>query len=395
MRGDPGLCLSLAMNRTITTLLLAVGALVALSVAMLASATMLKQSDHLMHSWVQTQAIACVIGFVVLALAARIDYHLLERFAWPVYGVTVLLLALTLSPLGKSMNGAQRWLFHTQPSEFAKLGLIVALAWFGARFHHRMGSFLSGVLGMAAIAAVPVALIIVEPDKGTAALLGLVTFLLMLVAGVRWQHVVIPAAVCAVGFALLVSESPYAKKRVTTWLDSMSRPVDKKNDADRDGNLQVNESLYALGAGGVSGTGLGRGAHKFNIPEQHTDFIFPVIGEELGLPFTLGVVGVFVVILVCGASVTHSAPDTFGMLLAGGITFLIAAQAAINLCVVTALLPNKGMPLPFVSRGGTGVVLMLGLTGLLVSVARQGITDGSRTRVSGDPFGTVDTDMPG
>lgn len=394
MRGDPGFSLPLAMNRTITTLLLAVGALVALSVAMLASATMLKQSDHLMHSWVKTQAIACFIGFVVLALAARIDYHLLERFAWPVYGVTVLLLALTLSPLGKNMNGAQRWLFHTQPSEFAKLGLVVALAWFGARFQHRMGSFLSGVLGMAAIAAVPVALIIVEPDKGTAALLGLVTFLIMLVAGVRWQHVAIPAAVCAVGFALLVSQSPYAKKRVTTWLDSMSRQAEKK-DVDRDGNLQVNESLYALGAGGVSGTGLGRGAHKFNIPEQHTDFIFPVIGEELGLPFTLGVVGVFVVILVCGASVTHSAPDTFGMLLAGGITFVIAAQAAINLCVVTALLPNKGMPLPFVSRGGTGVVLMLGLTGLLVSVARQGIPAGSRTRVAGDPFGTVDTDMPG
>jgi cell division protein FtsW len=195
----------------------------------------------------------------------------------------------------------------------------------------------------------------------------------------------LPALVCAIGFAAIVSQSDYAMKRVNAFL----HPEQNKDDYQ-----QVQESLYALGAGGVDGAGLGRGAHKFNIPEQHTDFIFPVVGEELGLPFTLGVVVVFVVILVCGALITHAAPDTFGTLLAGGITFVIAAQAAVNLGVVTDLLPNKGMPLPFVSRGGTGMVMMLGLTGLLVAVARQAVGDASPARSSGNPFGAADTDLP-
>ncbi len=373
------------MNRIITTLLLAVGSLVALSVVMLASATMLKGGDSLLHTWVLKQAIACGVGFVALWVMARIDYHLLQRFAWPLYGACVLLLLLTLTPLGTSMKGAQRWLFGIQPSEFAKLGLVVALAWFGARFPHRMGHFFSGVLGMAAIAAPPLALVLVEPDKGTTLLLGLVTFLLMLVAGVRWWHVTLPALLCAAGFAALVMNSDYAMKRVNAFI----HPEQNKDDYQ-----QVQESLYAFGAGGVDGAGLGRGAFKFNIPEQHTDFIFPVVGEELGLGFTLAVVGVFVVILICGATITHAAPDAFGTLLAGGVTFVIAAQAAVNLGVVTDLLPNKGMPLPFVSRGGTGVVLMLALVGLLVSVARQGATETSSQRSATNPFDTLDTDLP-
>jgi cell division protein FtsW len=373
------------MNRTVTILLLAVGSLVALSVVMLASATMLRGGDSLLHTWVLRQAVFCVIGFVALGLMARIDYHLLQRFAWPIYGICLLLLVLTLTPLGTLKNGAQRWLFGVQPSEFSKLGLVVTLAWFGARFSHRMGRFFSGVLGMGVIAAPPVLLILVEPDKGTAVLLALVTFLLLLVAGVRWWHVALPALIMAGSFVLLVMNSEYAMKRVNAF---------RHPELNKDDYLQVQESLYALGAGGLEGTGLGRGAFKFNIPEQHTDFIFPVVGEELGLGFTLGVVGVFLVILVCGALITHAAPDTFGTLLAAGITFVIAAQAAVNLGVVTDLLPNKGMPLPFVSRGGTGMVVMLALAGLLVSVARQGVVGVSPLRSKGDPFEAMDTDLP-
>jgi cell division protein FtsW len=373
------------MNRTVTILLLAVGSLVALSVVMLASATMLKGGDSLLHTWVLKQAIACAVGFGALWFAARLDYHLLQRFAWPLYGGCVLLLLLTLTPLGTQTKGAQRWLFGVQPSEFAKLGLVVALAWFGAKFPHRMGRFFSGVLGMGSIAVPPLALILLEPDKGTTLLLGLVTFLIMMLAGVRWWHVTLPALICAAGFAALVMHSDYAMKRVNAFL----HPGQNKDDYQ-----QVQESLYGFGAGGIEGTGLGRGTYKFNIPEQHTDFIFPVVGEELGLGFTLGVVGVFMLILVCGALITSAAPDTFGTLLAAGITFVIAAQAAVNLGVVTDLLPNKGMPLPFVSRGGTGIVMMLALVGLLVSVARQGVVGAPRSRPAGDPFGAMDTDLP-
>ncbi len=369
------------MNRIITVLLLAVGALVVLSLAMLASGTMLWVGE----AQVESQAAACGIGFVTLWLAARTDYHQLQRWAVPIYAVMVLLLLLTLSPLGSSKGGAQRWLWGVQPSEFAKMGLIVGLAWFAARFEHRMDHFFSGVVGMASVAALPLVFILLEPDKGTTALLCLVTFLMMVVAGVRIWQVMLPAVLCVTVFVVIILNSEYAMKRVNAFLHP---------EQNSDGYHQVLQGLYAFGAGGVDGAGLGRGSFKYNIPEHHTDFIFPVVGEELGLPFTLAVVGVFAVILVCGARITQSAPDLFGALLAAGITFVICAQALFNLGVVTDLLPNKGIPLPLVSRGGTGVVMMLGLIGCLVSVARHGVAGIETTRPFGNPFSRMDTELP-
>ena len=370
------------MNRIITVLLLAVGSLVVLSLTMLASGTMLKAGD----TQVASQAVACMVGFVALGIAARIDYHLLQRWAPALYGVAVVLLGLTLV-IGTSKGGAQRWLWGIQPSEFAKLGVIVGLAAFAARFEHRITHFFSGVVGMASVAALPLALILVEPDKGTTALLLGVTFLMMVVAGVRIWQVLLPAIACVALFAVIILNSEYAMKRVNAFLHP------EKN---TDGYHQVLQGLYAFGAGGVEGVGLGMGSFKFNVPEHHTDFIFPVVGEELGLPFTLGVVAVFATILVCGALITQSAPDLFGSLLAGGITFLICGQALFNLGVVTDLLPNKGIPLPLVSRGGTGVVMMLCLIGCLVSVARNGVsgTGTVRSRLFGNPFQRSDTDLP-
>lgn len=368
------------MNRIITALLLAVGSLLVLSLTMLASGTMLKASD----TQVQSQAIACAVGFVALWIAARLDYHLLERWAPVLYGVTLLLLVLTLL-VGTTKGGAQRWLWGVQPSEFAKLGVIVALAAFASRFEHRMSHFLSGVVGMVSVAVPPLALILVEPDKGTTALLVGVTFFMMIVAGVRVWQAILPAIACAALLAVIILNSDYAMKRVNAFLHP------EKN---RDGNHQVQQGLYAFGAGGVEGVGLGMGSFKFNVPEHHTDFIFPVVGEELGLPFTLGVVGVFAVILICGALITQSAQDLFGSLLAAGITFLICGQALFNLGVVTSVIPNKGIPLPLVSRGGTGVVMTLGLIGILVSVARTGVIGAAATRPFGNPFNREDTDLP-
>lgn len=368
------------MNRIITVLLLAVGSLLVLSLTMLASGMMLRAGD----TQVQSQAGACLVGFVALWLAARLDYHRLERWAPAIYGLTVVLLVLTLV-VGTSKGGAQRWLWGVQPSEFAKMGVIVGLAAFASRFEHRIGHFLSGVVGMASVAALPLALILVEPDKGTTALLLGVTFLLMIVAGVRLWQVALPAIGCAALFVVIIMNSEYAMKRVNAFL----HPEQNTN-----GYHQVQQGLYAFGAGGTEGVGLGLGSFKFNVPEHHTDFIFPVVGEELGLPFTLAVVGIFAVILVCGALITQAAPDLFGSLLAGGITFLICGQALFNLGVVTDLLPNKGIPLPLVSRGGTGVVMTLCLIGCLVSVARNAVVGVSTTRVFGNPFHRMDTDLP-
>lgn len=372
------------MNRIALALLAAVGSLIVLSVTMLASATMLKTGD----GYVVRQAMACGIGFVAFAAAAVIELRWLQRGTWVIYGLAVVLLALTLSPLGTAAKGAQRWLFGTQPSEFAKVALVLALAWFATRYRHKMPTFVGGVLGLGALALPLLGLIVAEPDKGTTVLLGFVTLLVMLVAGVRWSHILLSGLAGALAIGLLISQSGYAMKRVNAFL----KPEDH-----RDAAVQLNQSLYAFSAGGVEGVGLGRGAQKFKIPEQHTDFIFPVVGEELGLVATLGVVAAFAVILICGALITHRAPDPFAMFLAAGITFVIAAQACINMGVVTGLLPNKGMPLPFVSRGGTGIVVMLTLAGLLLNVARRcQVAETSTARAPGaaNPFADPDTDLP-
>jgi len=375
------------MNRTIAVLLFAVGSLVVLSLVMLASATMLKEYESWSDSWLFKQAVACGLGFLGFLAAATVDLKWLQRVVWPVYGLALVLLALVLSPLGHAAGGAQRWLFGTQPSEFAKVALVLVLAWFGARFRHRMQTFSTGILGMGVLALPMLGLIVLEPDLGTTALFGLVTMLLMLVAGVRFTHVGLTGLAGAGALAALISQSEYAMKRIRGFLDP---------DANPEGAMQLKQALYAFANGGVEGTGLGLGAQKFKIPEQHTDFIFPVIGEELGLVITLAVVLAFLVILFCGALITHRAEEPFALLLAAGVTFLICAQACVNMSVVTGLVPNKGMPLPLVSRGGTGMVVMLCLVGLLVNVARQGQAAPAvrPARRKGNPFNEPDTELP-
>ncbi len=370
------------MNRTSTFLLLAVGSLLVLSVTMLASATMLKSTD----SFVIRQAVACAVGFGAFAFAALLDLRWVQKATWVLYGLAVVALLLTISPVGTRSLGAQRWLFGTQPSEFAKVALVVALAWFAARYRHRMQTFTAGVLGMGLIAAPVLGLILAEPDKGTTALLGGVTLLVMLVAGVRWSHVSLTGIAGAVALAVVISQSGYAMNRVNAFL---------KPESNRDAANQLNQSLYAFSEGGLEGKGLGRGSLKFKVPEQHTDFIFPVIGEELGLVATLGVVAAFMIILLCGASITHRTEDPFLALLAAGITFVIAGQSCFNMGVVTGLLPNKGIALPFVSRGGTGIVVMMTLVGLLLNISRQAVVQevADLRRVS-NPFDDADTDLP-
>lgn len=240
---------------------------------------------------------------------------------------------------------------------------------------------------MGGVALPILVLIVVEPDKGTTLLLAAVTAALMLVAGVRWLHVLVPVVAGGGAFGLLIANSGYARDRVIGFFNQgHSAAV----------NHQVFRSLEAFAVGGVRGTGFGTGTLKGNIPEVSTDFVFPAVGEELGLPFTLAVVAAFVILLACGSLVAHRAPDTFGMMIAAGITFLIAGQALVNMGVVTNLLPNKGMALPFLSRGGTGTVVLLTMVGLLIGVARQaGAAPAASARRTGwNPFGEPDTDFP-
>src|SRR5438045_1179084 len=207
-------------------------------------------------------------------------------------------------------------------------------------------------------------LIFFEPDWGTTLLLAGVSGAVLLVAGVRWRYFLPPLLLGALTFFIFLLGNPLRMKRILSWIN----PQETKDGV----GYQAWQATLALGSGGWNGLGLGNGRQKFGyLPEHQTDFIFANIGEELGLIATLGVVGAFAVLLVCGVYIAWHSRDTFGLLLATGLTFLIVLQAFINIGVVTSALPNKGLPLPFISRGGSNLFLMLVCVGLLLSVARR------------------------
>ena len=347
--------------RTVTSFLLAaIVALVALSLTMLSSATMLDRGGQ---DVVRNQLWATLLGFVGLGLAASIDYRRTGRLAWILYGISLALLVLVLTPLGHESKGARRWLYGTQPSEIAKFALILALATYGANRAHLMHKFWNGICLGFGVAFPVLVLVALEPDRGTTALLLMVTTVMLLMAGVRWLFVIPPVVLGVASIVTMIVMSPMARTRIAAYWNP---------DAHRDGaGLQVRKSLLAFAAGGLHGQGLAEGAEKFRVPEVQTDFILPAVGEDLGLFGSLGVVVAYLVLLLCGVTIADRAPDLHGLLLAGGITFLIAAQAVINIGVVTALFPNKGLPLPFLSRGGSSIAILLTLIGVLLSVARQ------------------------
>ena len=349
--------------RTVTTFLLAaVVALVSLSLTMLASATALDSGTNA-DAGIRNQLIATLVGFVGLGLAASLDYRRTRRLSWVVYGVSLVLLVMVLTPLGHETKGARRWLFGIQPSEVAKLSLILALASYGAQRQNVIQRFWKG-LGLGCLIALPIlALVAAEPDRGTTALLMLVTMMILLLAGVRWLFVVPPVIIGVAALGAMIWVSPMAQSRWKAWWDPDSHKATT--------GMQVRKSLQAFAVGGIEGQGLAAGAQKFRVPEVHTDFILPAVGEDLGLFGSLGVLAAYSIILICGVMIAFRAADLHGLLLAAGITFLICAQTTVNIGVVTALLPNKGMPLPFVSRGGSSIAILLTLVGILLSVARQ------------------------
>jgi len=361
------------MKVAVTTLAFCAAALLALGLVMLYSSSwaLLNRSTHVetgAHDLIM-QLIWCAVGFVFCVTATALDYQLLKKFVWPVFIFALLLLASVFVPhIGRASHGAHRWIglgpFTFQPSELGKVTLIIVLAWYGDRYQRQMHTFKRGIIYPAALAGVILGLIFIEPDRGTTILLCAVTGTMLLIAGVQWKHVFIPTALGAAGLVASILHDPMRMGRIMAW----RHPQDHLNGA----ALQAQQAMLGLGNGGWFGVGLGNGVRKFGwLPEIHTDFIFANIGEELGLIATLFVVVAFVVMAICGIYIAMHARDTFGFLLASGITFLISLQAAINIGVVTSALPNKGLPLPFISYGGSNLLAMLTCIGLLFSVARQ------------------------
>ena len=331
------------------------------------------------------------LGGAGFALTARLNYARLQAYhlpAWGLAGAGLLLLAVLIPGVGVVRNGAARWLLFGQPSEIAKLALILFLADYGARHQGQMNERWTGFLRPMLLVGMILALVFFEPDWGTATLMAAVSLAMLAVAGTHGWHLFCALIVGAELGALLLLHNPLRLERLLAFLDPEKY---------RDGiGWQGWHSVVALGNGGWFGTMLGEGSHKNGfVPEQSTDFVLSLIGEELGFASTLGVVLLFGLILYGGGRIAWHVSDPFGQLLATGLTVLIGLQAFINIGVVTSSLPNKGIALPFVSYGGSNLVCLLTGLGVLISVARHGpgpvhepVAPGAKVKVGG-PVGSL------
>ena len=322
------------------------------------------------QSYLIKQLAWSAMGLLLCLATALTDYRLLKKFFWiPVVG-SLILLALVLHPeFGKEYNGARRWFrvgaYGFQPSELGKLGLIIFVAWYGDRYKRFMPTFLRGLALPGLVIGCFLGLIFVEPDRGTTVLLAAVSVVMLLIAGAQWKFVIPPIITGAVLLGISLSVDEMRMARLEAWFD----PEAAKNGA----GFQTWLSLLALGSGGIEGLGLGNGRQKLGfLPLKESDFIFSIIGEELGLVACLAVVIVFMVLVIAGVFIAARARDNFGFLLGSGIVFLIGLQAFINIGVVTNTLPNKGLALPFISYGGTSLLMKLVCVGILISIARGG-----------------------
>lgn len=327
------------------------------------------------------QLVWCAIGLVGAAIAVILDYRHLKKISWLLLALAVVLLVMVFVPgIGVRIKGASRWLgfgsIRFQPSELAKLALIIFLAYYGERFSRHMGTFWRGLVVPGLFISLALGLIFVEPDRGCTILLAAVSIAMLLIAGVRLKFLIPPAMAAASALVFSLLHDPMRMKRILAWL----HPEESREGV----GYQSYQAMIALGSGGWTGLGLGNGRQKlWFIPEHHTDFIFSIIGEELGLIATFAVVLLFIGLVVSGIFISSRARDTFGLLLGSGITFMIGLQAFINIGVVTSTLPNKGMSLPFISYGGSNLLMMLVSVGILLSIARQGLEP---ARKKANPF---------
>lgn len=326
------------------------------------------------ESWrfLSRQVLGCGLGLVAaFGVAFLTRYSWLSRSAWLLLGVAVVLLVLVLLPLPfcHRANGAQRWFklfgFQFQPSDFAKLALLLALARYTAEARLGMTTFTRGVLIPGTLMGVVLGLIFVEPDWGTALMLGVVGAVVLLVAGVRWRYFAPPMVAALVLVGCLVAYDPTRFDRVYSYLHV--------EETRQDTGHQVWQSWIALGAGGWTGVGFDRSTQKRFVPESHTDFIFAVVGEEFGYAGAVGVVLLYLTLFGCGVYIAWNASDPFGTFLATGITFLLGLQALFNIAVVSGAIPNKGLSLPFISYGGSNLLMLLVAAGALLRVARAAV----------------------
>jgi len=346
-------------------------ALVSFGIVFVYSTTAILAGDRFGDSYyfLKKQLICAAIGFALMVLMMFIRYEALKRVAYPILGISLLLLIAVLIPgIGHRAGGSVRWLelfsFSIQPSEFAKLGLIIFLAYFLTKKEEKIRSFSFGFLPTIVLSGLVIALVIKEPDFGAAFFLTAMVFLLLFVSGARMIYMMGCFLLALPVAYYLLTHVAYRYRRLMSFI----RPWDDPTGT----SFQIVQSFLSFGSGGLFGMGLGEGRQKlFFLPAPHTDFIFSIIGEELGLFGALVIVLLFFILALRGIQVALSVEDRFGAYLALGITLMIALQAVINMGVVLGLLPTKGLTLPFISYGGTSLITNLVGAGILLNLSTQ------------------------
>ncbi len=319
------------------------------------------------------------VAYIVMFTVARLDYH---RFSFAngwsrsltsyLLALSLILLVLVLVPqIGAEINRARRWLripvgpivLSFQPSELAKWALVFFLPAVCHQSRNQINLYWKRFVPVCCVVAAVVGLIVVE-DFGTAVFIALISFLILGIGGIRWWHLLTPLPFAVAVFSIALYYSPARFQRIEAFLNPQKWTASTA--------YQANQSLIAIGSGGLLGKGLGRGTCKYgHLPEDTTDFVFAIVGEELGFVGTSAIIGLFIMLVWIGILVVVRCRDHFGQLLAAGIVLTIAGQAALNIAVVTVMLPTKGIPLPFVSAGGTSMLLSSAAVGVLMNIAAQ------------------------
>ncbi len=352
-------------------LFLAVLALLAIGVVMVYSASAIVAYDQYGDSafFFKRQLIWAGLGIASLMVIQRVHYERLRRLTPVLLAVCVLALIVVLVPgIGRVAGGARRWIafgsqFGVQPVEPAKLALVLYLANFLTNRGPAVDDLRSGLLPPLLMMGTMFGLVVVQPEIGSALLLGLITVAMLFVGGARLRHLVGLALVSAPLLIATILGEAYRRRRLLAFLDPWSDP--------RGVGFHIIQSLVAIGSGGLFGVGLGQSRQKFfYLPERHTDFIFAILGEELGLVGALAVLALFALIAYRGWQITRGAPDRYSSLLACGVTFMIVVQAIMNIGVTTGVLPITGVPLPLISFGGSSLVFTMSGVGILLNVSQ-------------------------
>lgn len=349
----------------ITLLLLAVGVMMVYS----SSAIFAQERYQDSFYFLKRELLFAGAGLLLMFAFKNINYHLFYKAVYPLLILTFLLFILVFIPgIGHKAGGAQRWIglgpFTLQPSELAKLSIILFMAYTLAKKKEKIKSFTVGFLPAVIIVGATLGFILLQKDLGTAFVIASVAAILFYVGGTRLSYLLGGLILAVPALYFLIFSVDYRRKRIMAFMNPWEYQSDE--------GFQIIQSYVAFNSGGVLGAGLGQGKQKlFYLPAAHTDFIFSVIGEELGLLGVFFVIALFLLFLFRGIKIAMKAPDLFGTYLATGITCLIICQALINFGVVMGLLPTKGLPLPFISHGGTSLLVLCSMVGILLNISSQ------------------------